>query len=63
MAIQAVSNLITDWKDSDDPFADDEMAAEIEEVKRAQGFVDGDVVDDTNTVNDTGHSNKNPNEH
>ena len=40
MAIQAVSNLFTDWNDYDKPLIVDEMQAEIEEVKRAQGFVD-----------------------
>lgn len=36
IAIQAVSNLITDWND-DDIAVEDEMQAEIEELKRAQG--------------------------
>jgi len=48
MAIQALSNFVTDWNDYDRPLIDDEMQAEIEEVKRAQGFVDeSDFADDT----------------
>ncbi len=40
IAIQALSNLITDWNDEDDPLMTDEMQAEIEELKRAQGVDD-----------------------
>jgi len=43
MAIQAVSNFITDWNQQDKSILDEEMQAEIEEIKRAQGVVD-DVV-------------------
>jgi len=40
MAIQAVSNLITDWDDVGSPAAVNEFEAEIEELKRAQGMAD-----------------------
>lgn len=40
IAIQAVSNLITDWNDDDNGAISDEMQAEIEELKRAQGVTD-----------------------
>ncbi|MBX2883557.1 MAG: TRAP transporter small permease [Granulosicoccus sp.] len=40
MAIQAVSNLFHDWSDGDNPVVTDEMQAEIEELKRAQGITD-----------------------
>lgn len=43
VAIQAVSNLIMDWNH---PYYDmyaEEEKAEIEEIKRAQGFVDTDI--------------------
>jgi len=46
IAIQAVSNIITDWNDYDKPLVNDEMQAEIEELKRAQGVVDDVVGDD-----------------
>jgi len=44
IAIQAVSNLFTDWNDDDPQVVENEFLAEIEELKRAQG-----VVDDANT--------------
>ncbi len=50
VAIQAVSNLFTDWNDDDRPQAVDEFQAEIEELKRAQG-VDGMDVDGTGVNN------------
>ncbi|MGB1254627.1 MAG: TRAP transporter small permease subunit [Thiolinea sp.] len=43
VAIQAVSNLILDWNHPDyDMYAEEEQA-EIEEIKRAQGFTDTDI--------------------
>jgi len=55
MAIQAVSNLITDWGDEDRPEAVNEFEAEIEELKRAQGITDtntsmGEVVSNNPSV-------------
>lgn len=46
MAIQAVSNFFTDWNDGDRPLIEDEMQAEIEELKRAQGVIDDGVAED-----------------
>lgn len=40
IAIQAVSNLIMDWNEEGDGMEVDEMQAEIEELKRAQGLVE-----------------------
>ena len=40
LAFQAVSNLIVDWDKTGDGMEVDEFAAEIEELKRAQGFSD-----------------------
>lgn len=40
IAIQAVSNLIMDWNEEGDGMEVDEMQAEIEELKRAQGLID-----------------------
>lgn len=40
IAIQAVSNLIMDWNEEGDGMEVDEMQAEIEELKRAQGLFD-----------------------
>lgn len=45
IAIQAVSNFILDWNDYDKPLVDDEMQAEIEELKRAQGVTGDNTVD------------------
>ncbi len=46
MAIQAVSNFINDWSDHEHPLLEEELKAEIEEIKRAQGVVDDVVLDD-----------------
>ena len=47
VGIQAVSNLIMDWNEEGDGMEVDEMQAEIEELKRAQGLLDEDLrVDD-----------------
>ena len=47
VGIQAVSNLIMDWNEEGDGMEVDEMQAEIEELKRAQGLLDDDLrVDD-----------------
>lgn len=46
MAIQAVSNFINDWSDHEHPLLEEELQAEIEEIKRAQGVVDDVVLDD-----------------
>lgn len=42
IAIQAVSNLIMDWNSDGPGIIEDEMQAEIEELKRAQGVEDND---------------------
>ncbi len=38
IAVQAVSNLILDWNSEESEHQDEELLAEIEEIKRAQGF-------------------------
>lgn len=43
IAIQAISNLILDWNDDEPGVIVDEMQAEIEELKRAQGVNDDDI--------------------
>ena len=51
IAIQAVSNFITDRHDYDRSPISEEMQAEIDELKRAQGVVDDDVTYDKQTLN------------
>lgn len=43
VGIQAVSNLIMDWNEEGDGMEVDEMQAEIEELKRAQGLLDDEM--------------------
>lgn len=49
LSVQAVSNLIMDWNKTDVLQTKDEFMAEIEELKRAQGF-DDDAANNTKGV-------------
>ena len=53
IAIQAVSNFITDKHDFDHSPISEEMQAEIDEVKRAQGVVENDLDYGSDSLNTT----------
>lgn len=47
IAIQAVSNFFTDWNATEHPALDEELRAEIEEIKRAQRVIDDLAADES----------------